>query len=88
MPAQRQQYSGSVGIGSTPLSGLPPDGVDGADTARQGIDGIEVANHLLLVWDSHAETGDRYFIGKYEKIPELQGKSPILYTYIYIFPRF
>ena len=75
MPAQRHQHSGGVGIGPTPLSGLAPHSVDSADTARQRIDGVEVANHLLLVRNGDAETGDRYFIGQHEKIPELQWRD-------------
>ncbi len=71
MAAERHQHGRGVGIGSAPFSGFAPDGIDGADTPRQGIDGVEVANHLLLVRYGDAETRDRYFIGEHEEVPEL-----------------
>ena len=76
VPAQRHQHAGGVGIGAAPLAGLAPDRIHRADTARQRIDDVQIANHLLLVRNGHAEAGDRHFVGQHEEIPELQRARP------------
>src|ERR1035437_8374490 len=67
---ERAGDAGGVGIGAAPLAGLAPDGVDGADAARQRFHHGQGADDLLLVGDGDAATGEGKFGGQREKIAQ------------------
>ena len=67
---ERTGDAGRVGIGAAPLAGLAPDGVDGADAARQRVHHVEIADDLLLVRNGDAETGKRELGGQREEVAQ------------------
>src|ERR1051326_392515 len=71
MTRQRARDRLGIGIRSTPLAGLLPDRVYGPDAARQRIDDVEISQHLLLVRNGNAESGNGQAVAQREEILEL-----------------
>jgi hypothetical protein len=61
-----------VGVGAAPLSGFLPDGVHGTDPASQWIHDLEITQHLLLVRDGYAESGDGQLFSEGEEVFQVE----------------
>ena len=69
---ERTQDACDIGVCAAPLAGLLPNGIHGPDAARQRIDRIEVAHHLLFMRDRDAEPCHRQLFAKPEEIAQLR----------------